>query len=116
MNEKIKNNINNKIDKRLEWGAEKYNQELNVFDGRDWIKEAEEEIIDALVYLEAFQMMKKENTVETKNDYLENLNTLKTEIASIENDIDDALSSMQDAFDTVYGLSDIIHKMKTDLK
>ena len=93
MNEKIKNNINNKIDKRLEWGAEKYNQELNVFDGRDWIKEAEEE-----------------------NDYLENLNTLKTEIASIENDIDDALSSMQDAFDTVYGLSDIIHKMKTDLK
>ncbi len=39
------------IENRLEKGKREYNQEVDVFDGRDWITEALEEILDACVYL-----------------------------------------------------------------
>ncbi len=39
------------IENRWEKGKREYNQEVDVFDGRDWITEALEEILDACVYL-----------------------------------------------------------------
>ena len=39
------------IESRLEKGKREYNQEVYVFDGRDWITEALEELLDACVYL-----------------------------------------------------------------
>ncbi len=39
------------IENRLEKGKREYNQEVDVFDGRDWITEALEELLDACVYL-----------------------------------------------------------------
>ena len=39
------------IESRLEKGKREYNQEVDVFDGRDWITEALEEILDGCVYL-----------------------------------------------------------------
>ena len=37
------------IEDRLEKGKREYEEELNPFDGRDWIVEALEEVADALV-------------------------------------------------------------------
>ena len=39
------------IESRLEKGRREYKQEVDVFDGRDWTKEALEELIDACVYI-----------------------------------------------------------------
>ena len=41
------------IKSRLEEGSKKYGEELDVDDGREWIQEALEEILDACVYLAA---------------------------------------------------------------
>ena len=41
------------IENRLEKGKREYNQEVDVFDGRDWTKEALEELLDACVYITA---------------------------------------------------------------
>jgi hypothetical protein len=41
------------IEERLEKGKREYNQEVDVFDGREWVTEALEEILDACVYLSA---------------------------------------------------------------
>ena len=41
------------IEDRLEKGKREYEEELNPFDGRDWIIEALEEVSDALVYITA---------------------------------------------------------------
>jgi hypothetical protein len=41
------------IKSRLEEGSKKYGEELDVDDGREWIQEALEEILDACVYLSA---------------------------------------------------------------
>ncbi len=41
------------IEERLEKGKREYNQEVDVFDGREWITEALEEVLDACVYLSA---------------------------------------------------------------
>ena len=41
------------IEDRLEKGKREYKEELNPFDGRDWIIEALEEVADALVYITA---------------------------------------------------------------
>ena len=49
MNEKILD----KIKSRLEIGAKKYGEELNIEDGREWIQESIEEILDTCVYLAA---------------------------------------------------------------
>ena len=39
------------IKDRLEKGKREYEEELNPFDGRDWIDETLEEVADALVYI-----------------------------------------------------------------
>ena len=41
------------IEKRLEKGKREYGDQINVYDGRDWIEETLEEVLDALVYLTA---------------------------------------------------------------
>jgi hypothetical protein len=41
------------IEDRLEKGRREYKQEVDVFDGRDWTKEALEELLDACVYITA---------------------------------------------------------------
>ena len=41
------------IKDRLEKGKREYSQEMNPFDGRDWIDETLEEVADALVYITA---------------------------------------------------------------
>ena len=41
------------IKKRLEIGKKEYGTEINPLDGRDWMKEALEELLDAIVYLAA---------------------------------------------------------------
>ena len=49
------------IKERLDMGAKKYGEELNVNDGRDWIKESLEEQLDSIVYTAAklLQLKKK---------------------------------------------------------
>jgi len=41
------------IEERLEKGKREYNQEVDVFDGREWVMEALEEVLDACVYISA---------------------------------------------------------------
>ena len=41
------------IKDRLDSGAKKYGEVLNVNDGRDWLKETLEELLDSCVYLSA---------------------------------------------------------------
>ena len=55
------------IEKRLEKGKKEYNQELNVHDGRDWLQEALEEQLDAIVYTAAKLIQIKD--LNSKNDY-----------------------------------------------
>jgi len=50
---KDNNHIISLIEERLEKGKREYNQEVDVHDGRDWMKEALEELLDACVYLSA---------------------------------------------------------------
>tara|TARA_R100000700_G_scaffold612_4_gene1617 strand:+ start:497 stop:763 length:267 start_codon:yes stop_codon:yes gene_type:complete len=49
------------IKERLDMGAKKYGEELDVNDGRDWIKESLEEQLDSIVYTAAklLQLKKK---------------------------------------------------------
>ena len=47
------NHIISLIEERLEKGKREYNQEVDVNDGRDWMNEALEELLDACVYLSA---------------------------------------------------------------
>ena len=57
------------IEDRLEKGKREYEEELNPFDGRDWIVEALEEVADALVYITAklIQIKKGEKYVTKCN-------------------------------------------------
>ena len=55
------------IKTRLEKGALKYGEELDPFDGRDWIEESIEELLDATVYLTAKLLSIKERE---KSDYI----------------------------------------------
>ena len=58
----MNNEIIKLIEKRLEAGAKKYGEEMDVFDGRDWLQETIEEILDACVYLSALLLkIKKES-------------------------------------------------------
>tara|TARA_R100000458_G_scaffold57009_1_gene62584 strand:+ start:293 stop:568 length:276 start_codon:yes stop_codon:yes gene_type:complete len=55
---KIKGEVVNReiiqlIKARLEIGKKEYGHEVDVFDGRDWEREALEEILDSCVYLAA---------------------------------------------------------------
>ena len=48
------------IEERLEIGKREYNEELDINDGRDWVNEALEEVLDSLVYLTAKLLQIKE--------------------------------------------------------
>tara|TARA_Y100000034_G_scaffold133591_1_gene199525 strand:- start:373 stop:579 length:207 start_codon:yes stop_codon:yes gene_type:complete len=48
------------IKERLDIGAKKYGEEINVNDGRDWATEATEELLDACVYLAAKLLQQKQ--------------------------------------------------------
>lgn len=52
--------IINKIKDRLKVGAVKYGEELNPKDGRDWLEESIEELLDACVYLSAKLLLIKD--------------------------------------------------------
>ena len=41
------------IEERLEKGKRQYADELDVHDGRDWLTEALEEVLDCMVYISA---------------------------------------------------------------
>lgn len=60
---KDNNHIISLIEERLEKGKREYNQEVDVHDGRDWMKEALEELLDACVYLSAQIIKVKERGV-----------------------------------------------------
>ena len=62
----VKNNnkrILKMIKDRLDLGAEKYYQEVPLDDGRDFIKETLEELLDACVYLSA-ELLKLSDKVD----------------------------------------------------
>ena len=48
------------IEERLEKGKREYDEELNPFDGREWVRETFEEVADALVYITAKLIQIKE--------------------------------------------------------
>lgn len=52
------------IEERLEKGKREYNEELDVHDGRDWMQETLEELLDACVYLSAQIIKIKERSVD----------------------------------------------------
>jgi hypothetical protein len=54
------------IEKRLEVGANKYKLELDPFDGRDWIQESLEELLDACVYLST-KLIQIQHSIKTNN-------------------------------------------------
>ena len=49
------------IKQRLQIGKKDYGQEIDVFDGRYWEKEALEEILDSLVYIAAALLKKRKS-------------------------------------------------------
>jgi hypothetical protein len=57
------NHIISLIEERLEKGKREYKQEVDVNDGRDWMNEALEELLDACVYLSAQIIKVKERSV-----------------------------------------------------
>ena len=57
------NHIISLIEERLEKGKREYNQEVDVNDGRDWMNEALEELLDACVYLSAQIIKVKERSL-----------------------------------------------------
>ena len=63
-NTRLKEFISDWIYTRLDVGAKKYGEELDVKDGRDWLKEAIEEVLDLTVYLSAKLILIKEKENE----------------------------------------------------
>ncbi len=55
------------IRKRLEKGKREYGQQVDPFDGRDWQKEALEELLDGCVYL-ATAILKLKSKKGIQND------------------------------------------------
>jgi len=70
-NEKIKKMINDRIDV----GAKKYGDHLDVNDGRDWLQEMLEELLDGIVYAVCELLKIKEN----RDVKLENTNSNRKE-------------------------------------
>jgi len=54
------------LEERLEKGKREYNEELDIHDGRDWVEEALEEVLDGLVYLTAKLLQIKEREKNEK--------------------------------------------------
>ena len=70
-NEKIKKMINERID----IGAKKYGDHIDINDGRDWLKESLEELLDCIVYVVCEIMQIKEN----RDVRLEDVNSKRKE-------------------------------------
>lgn len=110
MNDKILSMIK----ARLEKGKRQYGEQLEVDDGREWLEEALEELLDAIVYLTAELLLikKRKNKMITTNDlmfdelYDEFKRTMKAEEGDIdfeayreENNIDyDTMENMIEAY------------------
>lgn len=65
------------IKQRLDKGKKEYGGEVDVFDGRDWEKEALEEILDSMVYLAAALLKKMKSdskliNILSKNNGIQN--------------------------------------------
>jgi len=56
-----------RIEERLEHGKKEYPDDLNVHDGRNWLKETVEELLDSLVYVTAFAIQLEETTRRKNN-------------------------------------------------
>ena len=54
------------IQKRLEKGKREYGDQIDVYDGRDWVEETLEEVLDALVYLTAELLKLKDSKKRRK--------------------------------------------------
>ena len=63
---KMNKKIISMIEERLEKGKREYNEELDINDGRDWVNEALEEVLDSLVYLTAKLLQIKEREENDK--------------------------------------------------
>ena len=53
------------IKDRLEKGKRQYGDQINIYDGRDWIQETLEEVLDGLVYLTNYLLRLDEMKIET---------------------------------------------------
>ena len=84
--------ILNQIKTRLEIGAKKYGEELNPKDGREWLQESIEEMLDACVYLSAKLMLikSKEKGWRTKSPVGDRLSISGHEVELITQALDDA--------------------------
>lgn len=56
------------IEQRLEKGKEEYPDDLNVHDGRDWVQESLEEVLDLAVYVTAKLIQIKEEKQRGNNE------------------------------------------------
>ena len=68
MKKKMNKELIKLIKERLDMGAKKYGEELDVNDGRDWIKESLEEQLDSIVYTAAALLQLKKKIKEKNND------------------------------------------------
>ena len=53
-----------KLEERLSIGQIKYGQDIPINDGRDWLKEGLEEVLDGLVYLTNYLIQLDKNKEE----------------------------------------------------
>ena len=58
-----------RIKERLEHGKKEYPDDLNVHDGRNWLKETVEELLDSLVYITAFAIQLEETATRKKDPH-----------------------------------------------
>ena len=64
------------IEARLEKGKRQYGEQLEVDDGREWLEEALEELLDAIVYLTAELLLIKKNKDKNEKTTLTNTNSI----------------------------------------
>ena len=62
----MNNEILSMIQSRLEKGKRQYGDQIDVYDGRDWIEETLEETLDGLVYLTAELLKLKDSRKRKK--------------------------------------------------
>lgn len=55
------------IKERLEMGKKEYPEELDVQDGRDWVREALEEALDLSIYITAKLMQMEQDEKDAKS-------------------------------------------------
>jgi len=88
----VNKEILDQIKTRLEIGAKKYGEELNPKDGREWLQESIEEMLDACVYLSAKLMLikSKEKGWKTKSPVGEKLRISGHEVELVIEALDNA--------------------------